>query len=142
MNSRLWRASALALTIATMGVPALAQGHAGHGAPAAASAAQPWLDPKLDADTRADLAVKAMTQDEKLTLVYGYFGADMKPKYTRIEGSLPGSAGYVPGLPRLGIPAQFETDAGIGVATQGSAAEFRERTALPALPLAKVTSWT
>jgi beta-glucosidase len=93
MNLSLWRASALALTIATMGAPALAQdhaGHAGHGAPVA-PASQPWLDPKLDADARADLAVKAMTQDEKLTLVYGYFGADMKPKYTRIEGSLPGT---------------------------------------------------
>lgn len=144
MNSRLWRASALALTVATLGAaPALAQGHAGHaghGAPAAAPAGQPWLDPKLDADTRADLAVKAMTQDEKLTLVYGYFGADMKPKYTRIEASLPGSAGYVPGLPRLGIPAQFETDAGVGVATQGSAAEFRERTALPS-GMATTATW-
>ena len=142
MNLSLWRASALALTIATMGAPALAQdhaGHAGHGAPAA-PAGQPWLDPKLDADARADLAVKAMTQDEKLTLVYGYFGADMKPRYPRIEGSLPGSAGYVPGLPRLGIPAQFETDAGVGVATQGSAAQFRERTALPS-GMATTATW-
>ncbi|KSB90291.1 glycosyl hydrolase [Caulobacter vibrioides] len=144
MNSRLWRASALALTVATMGaftgVPALAQGRADHAGHATAPAGQPWLDPKLDADARADLAVKAMTQDEKLTLVYGYFGADMKPKYTRIEGSLPGSAGYVPGLPRLGIPAQFETDAGIGVATQGSAAQFRERTALPS-GMATTATW-
>jgi len=109
-------------------------------APASATAAQPWLDPKLDADTRADLAVKAMTQDEKLTLVFGYFGADMKPKYTRIEGSLPGSAGYVKGIPRLGIPEQWETDAGIGVATQGSAKEFRERTALPS-GMATTATW-
>jgi len=109
-------------------------------AAAAAPAAQPWLDPRLDADTRADLVVKAMTQDEKLTLVFGYFGADMKPKYTRIEGSLPGSAGYVKGIPRLGIPEQWETDAGIGVATQGSAKEFRERTALPS-GMATTATW-
>lgn len=136
-------ASALALTIAMGGLyaaPAAAQGasHAGHGQ--AAPADRPWLDPKRDPDARADLALKAMTQDEKLTLVFGYFGADMKPKYTRVEAALPGSAGYVPGLPRLGIPAQFQTDAGIGVATQGSAAQFRERTALPS-GMATTATW-
>ncbi|WP_421738884.1 beta-glucosidase family protein [Caulobacter sp.] len=105
-----------------------------------AQTSQPWLDPKLDPDTRADLVVKAMTQDEKLTLVFGYFGADMKPKYTRIDGALPGSAGYVKGVPRLGIPEQWQTDAGVGVATQGSAKEFRERTALPS-GLATTATW-
>ena len=43
----------------------------------------------------------------------------------------PGSAGYVPGIARLGIPPQWITDAGIGVATQGGAKEKRGRTALP-----------
>lgn len=108
--------------------------------PAAAPAAPPWLDARLDADSRADLVVKAMTQDEKLTLVFGYFGADMKPRYTRIEASLPGSAGYVHGVARLGIPAQWQTDAGIGVSTQGGAKEFRERTALPS-GLASAAGW-
>jgi beta-glucosidase len=42
-----------------------------------------------------------------------------------------GSAGYVPGIPRLGIGPQHETDAGVGVATQGGAAQKRERTSLP-----------
>ncbi len=64
----------------------------------------------------------------------------MKPKYTRIEGALPGSAGYVKGVPRLGIPEQWQTDAGVGVATQGSAKEFRERTALPS-GLATTATW-
>src|SRR5690606_9453932 len=41
------------------------------------------------------------------------------------------SAGYVPGVPRLGIPAQWQADAGIGVATQGGDHEKRARTALP-----------
>jgi beta-glucosidase len=106
----------------------------------AAPAARPWLDPKLDADTRADLAVKAMTQDEKLTVIFGFFGADMGDKYKRIPESLPGSAGYVPGIARLGIPAQFQTDAGVGVATQGGEPNKRERTALPS-GMATTATW-
>jgi beta-glucosidase len=105
-----------------------------------APAARPWLDPKLDPDQRADLAVKAMTQDEKMTIIFGYFGADMLPKYKRVPESLEGTAGYVPGIARLGVPAQFETDAGVGVATQGSAKEKRGRTALPA-GIATTATW-
>ncbi|MFY8207952.1 MAG: glycoside hydrolase family 3 N-terminal domain-containing protein, partial [Caulobacter sp.] len=124
-------ASASALSV----VPALADA-----AKPAAAPAHPWMDKSLDADKRADLVLKAMTNDEKFTLIFGYFGADMKPKYTRIPESLPGSAGYVAGVPRLGIPAQFQTDAGVGVATQGSAKEFRERTALPS-GMATTATW-
>jgi len=141
MNRHNWRGLTLSLMISAsavaLGVPAQAQTHP-HAHPAPAS--QPWLDPKLDADARADLVVRAMTQDEKLTLVFGFFGADMQPKYTRIPESLPGSAGYVPGIARLGLPAQFQTDAGIGVATQGSAKVLRERTALPS-GIATTATW-
>ena len=135
-------ASASALTVA----PALAQTQATQAAkPAAAqisngTLAHPWMDKSLDADKRADLVLKAMTNDEKFTVIFGYFGADMQPKYTRVPDSLPGSAGYVRGVPRLGIPAQYQTDAGIGVATQGSAKAFRERTALPS-GMATTATW-
>lgn len=138
MNRQIFPGLAVALMIGASATALNAKAQALARAPA--PSAQPWLDPKLDADTRADLVVKAMTQDEKLALVFGYFGADMQPKYTRIEASLPGSAGYVHGIPRLGIPAQWQTDAGIGVATQGSAKEFRERTALPS-GMASTASW-
>lgn len=138
MNRQTFQGLALALMIGASATALNVQAQTS--APMAASAVQPWLDAKLDPDTRAALVVKAMTQDEKLTLVFGYFGADMKPKYERIEGSLPGSAGYVKGIPRLGIPEQWETDAGIGVATQGSAKEFRERTALPS-GMATTATW-
>ena len=112
---------------------------------AAAAQAQttdkPWLNPALDAGTRADLAVKVMTQDEKLTLVFGYFSTDAPwKKFTRPEGSLPGAAGYVPGLPRLGIPAQSQTDAGVGVATQRSP-HPRERTTRPS-GIATAATWS
>lgn len=102
----------------------------------AAPAAQPWLNKDLSPDARADAALAAMTQEDKLTLVFGYFSTNA-PWFTagtkRFEfpkDGLPDSAGYVYGLPRLGIPAQWETDAGVGVATQRSPTP-RLRTALP-----------
>ncbi|MET0246714.1 MAG: glycoside hydrolase family 3 protein, partial [Sphingomonas sp.] len=110
-------------------------------APARSEAARPWANPRLDPDRRADLLVAQMTTEEKLTLVFGYFGSDFQPKkYTAPAGARPGSAGYVPAIPRLGIPAQWQTDAGIGVATQGGAQRKRGRTALPS-GLATTASW-
>ncbi|MGY2735531.1 glycoside hydrolase family 3 C-terminal domain-containing protein [Sphingomonas sp. UYP23] len=100
-----------------------------------------WNDAKLDPDTRAKALVSAMTRDEKLTMVFGYFATDFPVSmYKAPAGARAGSAGYVPAIARLGIPAQHQTDAGIGVATQGGAAVKRERTALPS-NLAIAASW-
>jgi beta-glucosidase len=138
MNRQSWRGLTLALMLGAsagaLATTACAQ------APASAPAAKPWLDPKLDADARADAAVKAMTQDEKLTIIFGFFGADMGDKYKRVPEALAGSAGYVPGIERLGIPAQFQTDAGVGVATQGGEPKKRERTSLPS-GMATTATW-
>jgi beta-glucosidase len=140
MNRQTWRALTLALMLGASAGALAPAAHAQAAQAAAAPAAKPWLDPKLDADTRADLAVKAMTQDEKMTVIFGFFGADMGDKYKRVPEALPGSAGYVPGIARLGIPAQFQTDAGVGVATQGGEPNKRERTALPA-GIATTATW-
>lgn len=102
-------------------------------------AQKPWLDRSLDADQRARLAVKAMTQQEKLGWVLGWFGNDFANKTKKIAAALPQSAGYIPGTPRLGLPALFETDAGLGVASQ-SGPNVRERTSLPS-GLATASSW-
>lgn len=52
-----------------------------------------------------------------------------------------GSAGFVPGIPRLGIPPQWITDAGLGVATQRTSSDvYRERTSLPS-GLASAATW-
>jgi len=97
----------------------------------AAPASMPWMNAQLGADERARLAVEAMTMDEKLKLVYGYLGADMESKKTtRPAASYKQSAGFIYGVPRLGIPNLWETDAGVGVASQGGP-DARPGTALP-----------
>jgi beta-glucosidase len=94
-------------------------------------AAEPWMDAKLGADERAGLVLGAMTLDEKLALVYGYLGADDEGKKTkRPEASHNQSAGFIYGVPRLHIPNLWETDAGLGVASQGGP-NVRYATALP-----------
>ena len=91
-------------------------------------------------DQRADLLLRRMTRAEKLDLVFGYFGADISDKYTHPAESRWSSAGYVPGVARLGIPAEWQTDAGVGVATQHDADHWRERTSLPS-GLATSATW-
>ncbi len=104
-----------------------------------------WSDTSLSPDARADAAVKAMTQAEKLQMVFGYFSTDATwmsggtKNFIFPKDGLADSAGYVPGIARLGIPAQWETDAGVGVATQRSPTP-RLRTALPS-GLATSATW-
>jgi beta-glucosidase len=94
---------------------------------------------QLSPDERAESTLRKMTQDEKLQLVFGYFGSDWQGKKPPAEARY-GSAGYVPGIPRLGVPPQYETDAGVGVATQGGATTKRERTSLPS-GIATAATW-
>jgi beta-glucosidase len=110
------------------------------GLPAAAQpSGRPWMDPRLSPERRTELVVKEMTQDEKLTLVVGYFASPW-PNFTVDPQARMGSAGFVPGIERLGIPPQWQTDAGVGVATQGGAPEKRLRTTLPS-GLATAATW-
>jgi beta-glucosidase len=115
---------------------------AAHAQAAASIASKPWMNTKLSADQRADLIVAQMTQDEKLTLVFGYFGSNQdKPKFTPHAEARMGSAGYIPGIARLGVPPQWETDAGVGVATQRESSDpYLERTSLPS-GIATAATW-
>lgn len=129
-------AMALAVTAAT---PAFAADKKAD-AKAPAEAAKPWMNTALSADQRADLILKEMKQEEKLKLVFGHFGTEMGWKnIPKIPAAIPFSAGYVEGVPRLGIPALYETDAGVGVANQVSPTP-REHTALPS-GLATAATW-
>jgi beta-glucosidase len=82
---------------------------------AKATGAQPWMNPKLSPDRRAELVIGRMSLDEQIALLHGVFPRLMaKPPAGAIQ-----AAGYVPGLPRLGIPALSESDASLGIANAG-----------------------
>jgi beta-glucosidase len=73
-----------------------------------------------------------MTDDERFALLVSVMGAgDMWPvRDERIPADVPMSAGYVPGIPRLGVPALLMSDAGLGVTNPG----FRPGDTATALP--------
>jgi beta-glucosidase len=87
---------------------------------------------------RADAALSRMTQIEKLTLVRGVLGAPWG-RSGRPIGAV-GSAGFFPGVPRLGIPALQETDAELGVANPGNIRRGDQATAMPS-DLALASTW-
>jgi len=90
-----------------------------------------WLDKQLSPDQRAELLVSALNQQDKLSLVTGYFGVQQAWNHYNFKEARPQSAGYVPGVSRLGFTAQWQADAGSGVATQREAPPALERTLLP-----------
>ncbi|MGH6888730.1 MAG: beta-glucosidase family protein [Rhizomicrobium sp.] len=108
----------------------LAQTPAGSSGPAPA-----WMNPALPPDARGDLLQAQLTQDDELRLVMGYWGAAgipfSKPVPKDLQPLLRGTAGFVPGIPRLGIPALVESDAGEGIANGGGMRPGDEATALP-----------
>ena len=107
--------------------------------PAASPPYHAWLDESLSPDDRARAALGAMTPDEKLRLVFGYSDQALTDiakvpdeivspelKTYIVTHLVKGSAGFVPGIPRLGIPDQTQTDASMGVRNS-----FIPSTALP-----------
>jgi beta-glucosidase len=104
----------------------------------------PWTNTALSPDARADLIQAQMTRDEELTLVHGYLGVAFQPSFREPltdawRKVLPGGAGYVPGIPRLGIPALTESDASLGVANGGHMRPGDTATALPSSLLTAAT---
>lgn len=97
----------------------------------------PWTDTRLSPDERADLVLKEMTLDEKIDLLHGNgmrgWGKD-RPNAHLSNGG----AGFVVGVPRLGIPILQMSDAAYGV--RSSAENGRYSTALPS-NLASAASW-
>ena len=74
-----------------------------------------------DADVRARQTEMSMSDDERFSLLVGVMGAgELWPLADeRIPPGVPMSAGYVPGIPRLGVPALRMSDAGLGVTNPG-----------------------
>jgi beta-glucosidase len=96
-----------------------------------------WMNTELSPDERADLVLKEMTLDEKITLLHGTGMHGLGPMSSLASGSN-GGAGYVVGIPRLGIPAIQMSDAAYGVRSSG--VNGRYSTALPS-DLAAAASW-
>jgi len=103
---------------------------------------RPWMDKSLSPDQRADLAIAQMTLEEKIGLVHGagLVGFDTTSEEAA-AGPLArsnGGGGFVPGIPRLGIPDLNLADSAVGVTRGG--ARSRYSTALPST-LAEAASW-
>lgn len=94
----------------------------------------PWSDQKLDPDVRADLVIKEMTLDEKISLLHGQGVKTPADEVTESNGG----GGFLPALRRLGLPSIQMADSSSGV-TKGDVMG-RYSTALPS-NLAAVSSW-
>src|ERR1700680_4788891 len=97
----------------------------------------PWTNSSLSPDERAAMVVKEMTLDEKISLLHGTGMQGLSPMSPLAIHSN-GGAGYVVGVPRLGIPAIQMSDAAYGVRSSGE--NGRYSTALPA-DVAAAASW-
>src|SRR5579862_2500910 len=99
---------------------------------------QPWMNTRLSPEKRAELVLTQMTLAEKIALLHGN-GMQHAPQWQMPLTSISnGGAGYVEGVPRLGIPPLFISDAAYGVRDSG--ANGRYSTALPS-DLAAASSW-
>ena len=110
---------------------------AGSPAPAAAgqqSAAPAPPSAAADADARAAATEAQMTDDERFAMIYSIMGAisliGVKPD-PRLPPGIPMSAGYAAGVARLGVPAQLQTDASMGITNPGYRADDKGATAFP-----------
>jgi beta-glucosidase len=103
----------------------------------AQSASQKWKERSLSPDERADLVLKEMTLDEKISLLHGTGMSGLSPMSPLAIHSN-GGAGYVVGVPRLGIPDIQMSDAAYGVRSSGE--NGRYSTALPA-NIGAAASW-
>ena len=119
MKSQLLRNFFFATTILGIFPLCLAQAGGNH----------PWMNPTLSPDERASMVLKEMTLDEKITLLHGTGMRGLSPVNSAAAQSN-GGAGYVVGIPRLGIPGIQMSDAAYGVCKSGE--NGRYSTALPA----------
>src|SRR5580658_9170416 len=97
----------------------------------------PWMNPNLSPDERADLVLKEMTLDEKISLLHGV-GQPTDDPLTPENAPSNRGVGYVAAIPRLGIPGIDMSDAAYGVRSSG--VNGRYSTALPA-NIAAAAGW-
>jgi beta-glucosidase len=79
------------------------------------------VSPGASVDERARATEAQMTDDERFSLLVSIMGVNpaFPARDERIPQDVPMSAGYVPGVPRLGVPALLMSDASLGVTNPG-----------------------
>ena len=113
--------------------------HRMHGQPVKEDRNHSWMNASLSPDERAGMVLKEMTLDEKIDLLHGMGMPGWPREVQNPEPELGnGGAGFVLGVPRLGIPIIQMSDAASGV--RSSAENGRYSTALPA-NVAAAASW-
>jgi beta-glucosidase len=88
----------------------------------------PWMNKNLSPDERAEMVLKQMTLDEKISLLHGNGMAHVPNWQMPLTKESNGGAGFVVGIERLGIPPINMSDAAYGV--RSSAENGRYSTAL------------
>ena len=85
------------------------------------------------ADERARAVEEQLTDAERFSLIISVIGATrLTARDRRIPEGVAMSAGYTPGVPRLGVPALQSSDASMGITNPGYRPDDPGATALPA----------
>jgi beta-glucosidase len=95
------------------------------------------MNKSLTPDQRADLVIQKMTLDEKMNFLHGTGWNGLRADAELPKGSL-GGAGFVQGVPRLGIPGINMADSAVGVRLSGAGSHYA--TLLPSV-LGAASSW-
>jgi beta-glucosidase len=104
--------------------------HRMHGEQVKEDRNHPWMNASLSPDERAEMVLKEMTLDEKIDVLHGMGMPGWPREVQNPEPELGnGGAGFVLGVPRLGIPFIQMSDAAYGV--RSSAENGRYSTAMP-----------
>ncbi len=104
----------------------------------ATAAPQSSTDASKSPDERAEAVLSQLTLDEKISLMHGNGMAHTARWQMPLTKLTNGGAGYVEGIPRLGIPGLVISDAAYGVRSSGE--NGRYSTALPSC-LGAAASW-
>ena len=105
---------------------------------AAAKSEKASTDATQSPDARAEAILSQLTLDEKISLLHGNGMAGVERWQMPLTPLTNGGAGYVQGIPRLGIPPLVISDAAYGVRSSGD--NGRYSTALPSC-LGAAASW-
>jgi beta-glucosidase len=98
---------------------------------------------ELSPEERARITEQQMTDDERFGLIHSLmvvvFTGEGGKREPRVPSDVPQSAGWVKGVPRLGVPDLLLTDAGLGITNPQSGRKGDTATALPSAQMLAAT---